>query len=166
MSFFDDKQEILKVELTTYGRYLMSRGKFRPVYYAFFDDDVLYDGEYGGLDETQNSVQTRILEETPSLKPQTTFTSIEEAVKLNTLLPTEAGKLKQEEAQISADKNYALSLPLGKSSPISDYAPAWSFQMLKGSINNIEYVINNSDGDKDVLQAFIRYPQMHLNNAV
>ena len=41
MSFFDDKQEILKVEMTTYGRFLLSRGKFKPAYYAFFDDDVI-----------------------------------------------------------------------------------------------------------------------------
>ena len=43
MSFFDDKQEIIKVELTTYGRYLISRGKFKPAYYEFFDDDIIYD---------------------------------------------------------------------------------------------------------------------------
>ena len=69
MAFFDDKQEILKVELTTYGRFLISRGKFRPAYYAFFDDDVLYDSLYADITESQNSTQTRILEETPSLKP-------------------------------------------------------------------------------------------------
>lgn len=166
MSFFDDKQEILKIELTTYGRYLLSRGKFRPAYYSFFDDDVLYDGQYGGVEETQNSIQTRILDESLSLKPQTTFSSIEDAVKLNTLLPSEIGKLKKEESQITADKNYALALPLGNSSHTSDYAPAWSFQMLNGSIDTVEQVINNSAGDKDVLQPFLKYPQINLKNFI
>ena len=86
MSFFDDKQEIIKVELTTYGRFLISRGQFKPAYYAFFDDDVLYDSEYAALSESQNSIQIRILEETPYLKPQTTFVSIEDSVKLNKLV--------------------------------------------------------------------------------
>ncbi len=61
MSFLDDKQEIIKLELTTYGRYLLSKGKLKPVYYAFFDDDILYDAEYGGISESQNSIQVRIL---------------------------------------------------------------------------------------------------------
>ena len=139
---FRSKQEILKIELTTYGRYLMSRGKLRPVYYAFFDDDIIYDSEYANLQESQNSAQTRILDETPSLKPQTTFSSIEKSVKLNTLVSTEVDKLKKEEAQISADRNYALSLPLANSSPISDYFPAWSFNLINGKINNVEYYIN------------------------
>lgn len=163
MSFFDDKQEILKVELTTYGRFLISRGKFKPAYYAFFDDDVLYDGDYANIEETQNSTQTRILDETPSLKPQTTFTSIENSVKLNTLLPSETGKLKQEESQISADKNYALSLPLANSSISSEYAPSWAFQILNGKIS---YVSGTVSGSFDSLQPYLRYPQIYLQDNI
>jgi hypothetical protein len=163
MSFFDDKQEILKVELTTYGRFLISRGKFKPAYYAFFDDDVLYDGNYADIEETQNSTQTRILDETLSLKPQTTFTSIENSVKLNTLLPSETGKLKQEESQISADKNYALSLPLANSSISSEYAPSWTFQILNGKIS---YISGTVSGIFDSLQPYLRYPQIYLQDNI
>lgn len=167
MSFFDDKQEILKVELTTYGRFLISRGKFKPAYYAFFDDDVLYDSEYADLNETQNSIQTRILEQTPSLKPQTTFTSIENSVQLSALLQREVGKLKQEQAQISADKNYALSYPLAKSSHSSEYAPAWALQFISGTISgNIQQYINNASGTYDILQPFLKLPQINLEESV
>jgi hypothetical protein len=165
MSFFDDKQEILKVELTTSGRYLMSRGKFKPVYYAFFDDDVLYDGQYGEIEETQNSIQTRILDETPSLKPQTTFTSLENNVKLNTLLAREEETLKVEESQISADKNYALAEPLGNSSTGNDYVPSWSLNMISGTIDSTAQFIDNIDNTEDILQSFIKYPQINLTTA-
>lgn len=165
MSFFDDKQEILKVELTTYGRYLISRGKFKPAYYAFFDDDIIYDGECAGLTETQNSIQTRILDETLSLKPQTTHTSVQNSVKMNTLLSSEINKLKQEESQISADKNYALSQPLANSSVTSDYAPAWSFSLLNGNILNVEQFIDNADGNIEILQPYLKYPQINLKDS-
>jgi len=42
MKFFDPKQDVLDIQLTQYGKHLLSSGKFRPVYYAFFDDDILY----------------------------------------------------------------------------------------------------------------------------
>jgi hypothetical protein len=166
MSFFDDKQEILKVELTIYGRFLLSRGKFKPAYYAFFDDDIIYDGAYAGVDETQKSIQGRILDETLSLKPQTTFTSLEKTVKMSTLLPSEEGKLKQEEAQVISDKNYALSLPLAKSAINSDYAPSWNITVINGQISNVDQYIDNSDGNLDVVQPFIKYPQINLKNSV
>jgi hypothetical protein len=167
MSFFDDKQEILKVELTTYGRYLISRGKFKPAYYAFFDDEIIYDGEYAGLQEEQNSIQTRILEETLTIKPQTTYTSIENSVKLNTLLQSEIGKLKQEESQISADKNYALSYPLARTSHGSEYSPAWSLNFIDGEISGtVEQFINNSSSSYDIIQPFLKLPQINLKDLV
>ena len=162
MSFFDDKQEVIKLELTTYGRFLLSRGKFKPVYYAFFDDDIIYDSLYANLTESQNSIQDRILDETPCLKPQTTFTSVEDNVKLNKLVLREVDKLKEEEAQISSDKNYALSLPLANSSLNSDYNPAWSLSFVSGSISSSQPYIDNSDGLSGSLQPFLKVPQINL----
>jgi len=37
----------MEVQLTQYGKYLLSKGKFKPEYYAFSDDDILYDVSYG-----------------------------------------------------------------------------------------------------------------------
>ena len=81
MEFFDKKEEVLDLELTPYGRYLFSIGKLKPVYYAFYDDDIIYDPRYfpsgsnispGMLPEHPNSVQGRVIE-TPRLRAQGSF---------------------------------------------------------------------------------------------
>lgn len=166
MSFFDDKQEILKLELTTYGRYLISRGKFKPVYYAFFDDDVLYDGQYASLSESQNDIQTRLLNESIALKPQSTFTSLENSIKLNNLLFTDPDLPKQEEQQIASDKNYALSSPLGNSSLNSDYLPAWSLQFLNGKIDSAQSFLSGAGNSYQLLRSYLNYPQINLQDNV
>ena len=40
MTFFNKKEEVFQIELTPYGRYLLSIGKLMPHHYKFFDDDV------------------------------------------------------------------------------------------------------------------------------
>ena len=68
MEFFNKKEEVLNVELTEYGEYLLAIGKLNPTYYAFFDDDIIYDSSYAGFtDEEQNAIQDRI-EQTPRAK--------------------------------------------------------------------------------------------------
>lgn len=78
MEFFDKKEEVIDVKLTRYGRNLLSKGMFRPQYYMFFDDDILYNSQKAGFTESQNSTEVRILEETPKLKTQYTVLPIEE----------------------------------------------------------------------------------------
>ena len=80
MSLFNKKEDVVEIQLTPYGKHLLSKGKFKPEYYAFFDDDILYDGQYADLDEVQNDVQDRI-EKTPRTKTQYVFSSREKAVK-------------------------------------------------------------------------------------
>ena len=93
MSFFDSKQETINIELTSYGKLLLSKGKFKPVYYAFFDDDVVYDSSYIDISESQNDIQQRIMNETPINKPQTIFTGADKTVKQNTELYRECQKI-------------------------------------------------------------------------
>ena len=52
MSFFNKKEEVMDIQLTRFGRKLLSAGLFRPVYYQFFDDDILYDSDRAGCSET------------------------------------------------------------------------------------------------------------------
>ena len=73
MSFFNKKEDVIAVELTPHGRKLLSQGKLKPVYYAFFDDDILYESQKGGFTETNSETKNRILNETPRIKPQTNF---------------------------------------------------------------------------------------------
>ena len=60
--FFNRKEEVIDLQLTRHGRYLLSIGKFKPASYSFFDDDILYDSEYAGLTEIQNNASKRIKE--------------------------------------------------------------------------------------------------------
>jgi hypothetical protein len=64
MSFFDKKTEVISIELTQYGKHLLSKGKFKPFYYEFYDNDVVYDSEYSGITEERNNAQERIKNET------------------------------------------------------------------------------------------------------
>ena len=66
MTFFNKKTEVMQIELTPYGRYLYSIGKFMPHSYEFVDDDILY--RASGSTEAQEDSHQRILNETPKLK--------------------------------------------------------------------------------------------------
>ena len=70
MLFFNKKEEVIDIQLTQYGKHLLARGRFKPEYYCFFDDDILYDSTKAGFSEHQNESQARILENTPKLKTQ------------------------------------------------------------------------------------------------
>jgi len=90
MEFFDRKEEVIDIELTQYGKHLLSLGKFKPNQYAFFDDDILYDIKYvvsgsegsfdstdkSALEERQNLTESRI-KEVPRLKIQYNFSDRE-----------------------------------------------------------------------------------------
>jgi len=51
MEFFNKKEEVLEVVLTNYGRDKLAAGQFNPTFYAFFDDDILYDVSGSGYTE-------------------------------------------------------------------------------------------------------------------
>ena len=54
MTFFNNKEQSLKFELTPYGRYLMSQGQLKPHSYEFVDDDIMYDLQQVSGSEIQN----------------------------------------------------------------------------------------------------------------
>ena len=62
MTFFNKKEEVYEIQLTSEGRRQLSLGKFKPKYYAFYDDEVLYDVGYANASEKQNLAQDRILD--------------------------------------------------------------------------------------------------------
>mgnify|MGYP003349124326 CR=1 FL=1 len=65
--FLNKKEQVLNIELTPYGRHQMSMGVFKPEYYAFFDDNIIYDGKHAGITETQNEIGQRIKKERQSV---------------------------------------------------------------------------------------------------
>ena len=44
--FLNKKERVYDLKLTSYGKHLLSKGNMKPVYYAFFDSEVLYDKDY------------------------------------------------------------------------------------------------------------------------
>ena len=76
MEFFNKKEEVIDLKLTQFGRLLLSKGKFKPVYYSFFDNDILYDVAKVDLSERQNESEKRIVE-TPTMHPQVSFFPLE-----------------------------------------------------------------------------------------
>ena len=146
MEFFNRKEEVLDIQLTQYGKYLLSRGKFKPDSYAFFDDDVLYDAEYAKILEDQKEADPRI-KETPRSKTQYVFTGREfEKSKVNTsYCPTSIDAKAPEKFQMTADREYSLGLPLGTSELKSSKAPAWSLHFLKGALSGSTSHISGSN---------------------
>lgn len=139
MSFFNKKEEVISIELTQYGKYLLSKGKFKPSYYEFIDDDILYDSSYGGVEESNNDVSIRIRNETPSLKPQYIFSGVETKLQ-QALLLLRSGKINvgSDILQQTPEKHYFSSAPLGNSALISNHMPSWKVNFLKGKVEQIQ----------------------------
>lgn len=139
--FINQQEEVIQIELTNYGKSLFSRGKFNPTYYAFYDNDILYDGSYGGNAEIQNSIVPRI-KDTQRLgnfsSTKTTFPSNQETMSI-TLGATEFDQITPAASQYLK--------PLGMSSPFSDYAPAWNVTVLtpdSGLTGSVTYAHNTN----------------------
>ncbi len=170
MSFFDSKEEVINVEFTQYGRYLLSKGKFNPRFYAFYDDDVIYDSLFMRIQEKQNASQTRILEETPLSKPNYSFVSVEASVleQSEAMLSTEnLNNLKkiEVEGKSSTEVNSSLLFPLGRSSTLSDFRPSWNIGVLSGSINNVEKFLDNTNSNNMYVQPYLQIAQINMNTA-
>lgn len=145
MTFFNKKEEVIQVELTQYGKYLLSKGKLRAKYYEFFDDDILYDSEYGGTSETNSDTGNRIRQETVSLKSQYTFSGIETNFKKILQLKREKNLKENDKLlQQTAEKHYFSAAPLGDSDLGSEYSPSWKITSLKGEFSNVETVQSGS----------------------
>jgi hypothetical protein len=75
--FLNKKEQVIDFRLTPYGKYLISVGVFKPIYYSFFDDGVLYDGAYAGITESQNDIDARIKKNTQYLEGNVAFRELE-----------------------------------------------------------------------------------------
>ena len=156
MKFLNKKEQVIDLEITPYGKSLLSMGRFSPEYYAFFDDGILYDSQYGGILEHQNSASVRI-KEIPQLETQTYFYSAEKQVKEATAFHqlSQAEKLRakafgSEPMDITGqpyvqDDSVTIGTipdrefnkePVGNSKLNSSYAPAWDINIMEGFISS------------------------------
>ena len=130
MSFLDRKEQVLDTQLTQYGKRLLAQGKLKPAYYAFYDDDIIYDLNWTGLDEEQNDSETRIKE---AVRPevQYVFSGIETKIKEQNKTITSNNTQDLKEIQNEADRDFIVP-PLGTADPHSSYIPAWNINFLEG----------------------------------
>ena len=175
MEFFNRKEEVIDIQLTQYGKHLLSRGVFQPSFYAFYDDDVIYDSQYmseGSSDALESSTQiSERIKTTPRIKSQYVFEGVDrthtQISKTNTMFNPILGKVlnleytdeqKLEElakAPSAVDNHYAMSLPLGTSDGNSNKAPAWSMSFLNGQHSGSANYYTSSSG-------FVNIPQIEV----
>ena len=127
MTFFNKKAEVMQIEMTPYGRYLYSIGKFKPHSYEFVDEDILY--KTSGSTEAQEAAHTRIISETPKLKINRAF---QDATQISSSLTrimdkrVMIEKMNQKQTGIYA---------MGRSSYSSDKSPSFQATMIVGTIS-------------------------------
>ena len=84
--FLNKKTQVMDFKLTGYGKDLLSLGQFNPEFYAFFDDNIIYDKSYicsgsaadAFVPENQNDIVKRIKKETPYLSTQVIFEDVQD----------------------------------------------------------------------------------------
>lgn len=158
MSFKDKKEEVIEVRLTSYGKHLLSKGELKPSFYAFYDDDIIYDLKYAGCEEEQNDAEDRILSDTPVTRLQTNFTGLETQIE-EQIEQKRSGELGPSESiQATRERNYSLSAPLGKSSISSDLNPSWEVTIYG---QQIEQSLRHKESQN---HQTLKIPQMNLGN--
>jgi len=135
MQYFNPIEDVLDIQLTPYGKQLLSQGKFKPAQYSFSDEDVLYNLQSARKTETQNSANERIINETPYTKTnprndtcvQSTNIETDPSIAQNNLLDSVKAKIKS----------------LGNSDLGQQSAPKTNIYILEGTISgSSEFLIS------------------------
>jgi hypothetical protein len=134
VKFLDSKEQVVELELTPHGKTLLSEGIFKPVYYSFYDQDILYDSLYTNTSIGQSDIESRIQEKTPRLSPQPRHVAADKTVRRIMFADL-----------LEPDKNQVLRRPLGTSTPQNDKLPAWSVGFLNGELTGSSYYSVDSD---------------------
>tara|TARA_R110000824_G_scaffold285090_2_gene473281 strand:+ start:44820 stop:45812 length:993 start_codon:yes stop_codon:yes gene_type:complete len=153
VEFFNKKEDVIDLQITQYGRYLLSKGNFKPEFYSFFDDNILYDSLSAGVIELQNDSEFRI-REAQTMKPQVGHSSLEkEFANSYELILTGDEEVGAQALQRTAEKNYSLPAPIGTSNLNSNYAPSWVVNFLNGKLSgSVSYMnLQEKSGGKNTL---------------
>tara|TARA_B100000287_G_C20627332_1_gene778364 strand:+ start:172 stop:1209 length:1038 start_codon:yes stop_codon:yes gene_type:complete len=166
MRFFNSKEEVLDVQLTQYGRHLLSQGRWKPTYYAFFDDGVIYDYARAGVTtEAKNDIEARIQDETPYFRTQTNFSGRDEFF-------FDGVNDAEDRARLGVyEKLTVLPMTLGTTTLDSEKTPAYKIRFIEGEIQNLEYNITGAVRTTNVgagvtnstSQQLLEIPQLDLN---
>jgi|ETNvirnome_2_300_1030623.scaffolds.fasta_scaffold00518_2 hypothetical protein len=167
--FLNKKEQVYDLQLTSYGKYTLSIGEFKPAYYAFYDDNVIYDRAYsfvtsGSSDpfsqsvEPQNSIHKRIKEETPYLESLVLFEDVEQTTNNEggyffdlDITPT------QETPRNDIFKFDAAIGDAYLSAESNQYTPAWKIIALESTISASNYHDKENDTKIPQLDIDARY---------
>ena len=153
--FLDKNQTVYDIKITAYGKYLIANGKFKPHYYTFLDDNVVYDSNYVGYSEHQNETHNRIKNETEYLEGLVDFESVEKrAGRVRKFVPRDSIVLESERLTPQRS-NFYYEKFIGDAFNSSDkqLAPAMKIVALKGEIS--------SSSGKD-LKNNLQVPQLNM----
>jgi len=154
MSFFNKKEEVIEIKLTSYGKGLLAKGKLKPTHYAFFDDDIIYDPEYGA--SSDSSADTRIREETPRSRVQYNFSSVEDVnASREETVPTTSGDIIKD-IIIQEQKRRNTIIPIGTSANSSIHHPAWKTYLLQGELDSSLPYIEMGDSTINIPQLEVK----------
>ena len=148
-TFFDKKQDVISIELTPYGRHLLSLGKLKPTYYAFFDDDILYDAAAAGFTEDNTAIRKRIIEETPRLRPQRDIDSPGSSITQSENYLS----VKRIRRPSTDQRVHFLTEPLGTSDAAKDEPPRYKASFIQGKISgSVQTTLTGSYYEKQIPQ--------------
>ena len=155
-TFLDKKQRVMDLKLTSYGHHLLSVGSFKPTYYAFYDDNIVYDSAYiadkdnpggtrargpSGSIESQNDIIKRIKQETPYLESMVLFEDLDKSIAAASgytlsYNPDDVGPVR---SRLRKD-SFKFDQAIGDAHLDAQNAaavPAWKVILLNGKIDNI-----------------------------
>ena len=136
MSFFNKKEDVLDIVLTPHGRHLLSKGKLKPAFYSFLDDDVLYDIAAASGTESNYQIKDRILVNTPTLKPQANLKELDK-------------KLRDQNRDLVSDVVFHNQYTIGSSDSVKEGTPSWDLTLIRNEISSsstIQKIKNKMSG--------------------
>ena len=166
--FINKKEQVYDIRLTSYGRYLMSTGKFKPAYYAFYDDNVLYDSNYAGFPEQQNHTEKRIKEETQYLESLVLFEDVEDYAGESEAVDYESDISMTPTQRRPRKDVFRFTEPIGDAylDGETQSAPAWKVVTLNGLISSSSYEDVVNDAKIPQINIDLNYKKVVLNSRV
>lgn len=165
MSFINKKERVIQIELTQFGKKLLSKGNFKPQFYQFFDDDIIYDNEYGGTEDAINGAQDRI-KDAIRLEPQYLRSGIEtkfdqETKEIEMGVKDIFQELRQ--SQNSNEERKLLAFPLGTMNLATQEVPMFKLRSYDTPIKNEEIAYLTQSGEHAKIPQIDLKPTYSLN---
>ena len=168
--FINKKEQVFDLQLTPYAKYLMSIGKFKPAFYAFFDDNVLYDKNYAtsSATEAQSDVDKRIKEETQYLETLVLFKDLETTKARNLdsevdfILKPVTNRIRYPDSDLFKIEN---AIGDGYYDGPSQTAPSWKIAALNSKITSSATYDTNTESDIPQISIESTYVKRVVNNS-